>query len=159
MTDMDQIEKSNLSRQFLFRNTDINRPKSTTAIRAVTDMNAHFQGTAYEQKVALETEHLFNDDFYESLDMVCTALDNVDARLYVDSKCLFYQKPMLESGTLGAKGHTQIVSPGQTEHYGARRDPAEKSIPICTLKHFPNQIEHTLQWARDWFEEVCYNTF
>jgi hypothetical protein len=33
-----QIEKSNLSRQFLFRNTDINRPKSTTAVRAVTAM-------------------------------------------------------------------------------------------------------------------------
>lgn len=121
-------------------------------------MNPGFHGTAYEQKVAPETEALFNDDFYESLDMVCTALDNVDARLYVDAKCLFYQKPMLESGTLGAKGHTQVVSPGQTEHYGARRDPAEKSIPICTLKHFPNQIEHTLQWARDWFEEIFKQT-
>ena len=32
VTDMDQIEKSNLSRQFLFRNTDINTPKSTTAV-------------------------------------------------------------------------------------------------------------------------------
>jgi hypothetical protein len=35
--------------------------------------------------------------------MVCTALDNVEARLYIDQKCLFYQKPMLESGALGAK--------------------------------------------------------
>lgn len=32
-------------------------------------------------------------------------------------------------------------------------DPPEKSIPICTLKHFPNMIEHTLQWAREFFEE------
>jgi hypothetical protein len=39
VTYMDQIEKSELSRQFLFRNTDINRPKSTTAVRAVTVMN------------------------------------------------------------------------------------------------------------------------
>jgi len=23
---------------------------------------------------------------------------------------------------------------------------------VCTLKNFPNQIEHTLQWARDFFE-------
>lgn len=154
VTDMDQIEKSNLSRQFLFRNSDINCPKSTTALRAVKTMNPHFQGIAYEQKVSIETETFFGDDFFESLDFVCTALDNVDARLYVDSRCLFYRKPMLESGTLGAKGHTQIVSPGQTEHYGAHRDPAESSIPLCTLKHFPNQIEHTLQWARDWFEEI-----
>jgi hypothetical protein len=26
------------------------------------------------------------------------------------------------------------------------------SIPICTLKNFPAKIEHTIQWARDWFE-------
>jgi len=41
-----------------------------------------------------------------------------------------------------------------TENYGATRDPPEKSIPVCTLKNFPNQIQHTLQWARDYFEGV-----
>ena len=59
---------------------------------------------------------------------------------------------MLESGTLGTKGNTQVVVPFKSENYGASRDPPEKSIPICTLKNFPHQIEHTLQWARDWFE-------
>jgi ubiquitin-activating enzyme E1 len=73
---------------------------------------------------------------------------------FADQRCLFYHKPFLESGTLGAKGHTQVVIPGKTAHYGATRDPPEKSIPLCTLKSFPNQIDHTLQWARDWFEEV-----
>lgn len=154
VTDMDQIEKSNLSRQFLFRNADINQLKSTTAVRAVKAMNPSFQATSYEHKAATETEDIFNDDFYESLDMVCTALDNVEARLYLDHKCLFYRKPMLESGTLGTKGHTQVVAPRKTENYGATRDPPEKSIPVCTLKHFPNLIEHTLQWAREWFEEI-----
>lgn len=42
--------------------------------------------------------------------------------------------------------------PFVTESYGATQDPPEKSIPICTLKNFPNAIEHTLQWARDNFE-------
>jgi len=158
VTDMDRIEKSNLSRQFLFRNSDINQPKSTTAARAVTSMNPAFNAVAYENKVAPETEYLFNDDFFEGLDMVCTALDNVEARLYIDQKCMFYHKPMLESGTLGAKGHTQVVVPFKTENYGASRDPPEKSIPVCTLKHFPNQIDHTLQWAREWFEEVFKQT-
>jgi len=154
VTDMDTIEKSNLSRQFLFRTSDINSLKSTTAIKAAMGMNPTFRGQAYEHKVAKDTEHIFDDDFFESLDMVCTALDNVEARLYVDQRCLFYHKPMLESGTLGTKGNTQVVLPGKTEHYGATRDPAEKSVPVCTLKNFPNQIEHTLQWARDWFEGI-----
>lgn len=45
-----------------------------------------------------------------------------------------------------------MVIPFVTESYGATQDPPEKSIPICTLKNFPNAIEHTLQWARDSFE-------
>lgn len=152
VTDMDRIEKSNLSRQFLFRNSDINNFKSTTAAKAAQAMNPDLKIKAYQEKVASDTEHLFGDDFYDKLSGVCTALDNVEARLYVDQRCVFYRLPMLESGTLGTKGNTQIVVPHLTENYGATRDPPEKSIPVCTLKNFPNQIQHTLQWARDWFE-------
>ena len=152
VTDMDRIEKSNLSRQFLFRNTDIDQFKSVCAAQACQVMNPDFKVTAHQEKVAPDTEHLFGDDFYDKLSGVCTALDNVEARLYVDQRCLFYRLPMLESGTLGTKGNTQIVVPHLTENYGATRDPPEKSIPVCTLKNFPNQIQHTLQWARDWFE-------
>mmetsp|Transcript_1680 Transcript_1680/g.3589 ORF Transcript_1680/g.3589 Transcript_1680/m.3589 type:complete len:1058 (-) Transcript_1680:364-3537(-) len=152
ITDMDRIEKSNLSRQFLFRNKDINEFKSATAAKAAQDMNSNMNIVPYQEKVGGDTEHLFGDDFYDKLDGVCTALDNVEARLYVDQRCLFYQLPMLESGTLGTKGNTQIVIPNVTENYGATRDPPEKSIPVCTLKNFPNQIQHTLQWARDYFE-------
>lgn len=154
ITDMDRIEKSNLSRQFLFRNKDIDSFKSTTAANAAKAMNANLQITPYQEKVGADTEHLFGDDFYDKLHGVCTALDNVEARLYVDQKCLFYRLPMLESGTLGTKGNTQIVVPHMTENYGATRDPPEKSIPVCTLKNFPNQIQHTLQWARDYFEGI-----
>ena len=45
----------------------------------------------------------------------------------------------------------QVVIPHVTESYSSSQDPPEKSIPICTLKNFPNAIEHTLQWARDTF--------
>lgn len=152
ITDMDRIEKSNLSRQFLFRNTDINEFKSATAARAAKEMNSNINIISYQEKVGSDTECIFGDDFYDKLNGVCTALDNVEARLYVDQRCLFYRLPMLESGTLGTKGNTQVVIPGVTENYGATRDPPEKSIPVCTLKNFPNQIQHTLQWARDYFE-------
>ncbi|KAL4175595.1 hypothetical protein KRP22_000559 [Phytophthora ramorum] len=152
ITDMDTIEKSNLNRQFLFRSKDVQQAKSSVAARAIKDMNPDVNVQAYVSRVGAESEDQFNDDFFESLSGVCTALDNVEARLYMDQRCLFYGLPMFESGTLGTKGNTQVVVPHKTENYGASRDPPEKSIPICTLKNFPNAIEHTLQWARDWFE-------
>jgi len=45
-----------------------------------------------------------------------------------------------------------VIVPHLTESYGSRRDPPEKDVPFCTLKSFPNQIEHCIQWARDKFE-------
>ncbi|KAJ3371127.1 hypothetical protein GGF31_003550 [Allomyces arbusculus] len=152
VTDMDSIEKSNLNRQFLFRPWDVSKLKSETAARAVKNMNPAVQITTFTDRVGVETESVFNDEFWMALDGVTNALDNVDARRYVDGRCVFYRKPLLESGTLGTKGNTQVILPNVTESYSSSQDPPEKSIPICTLKNFPNQIEHTIQWARDSFE-------
>jgi ubiquitin-activating enzyme E1 len=152
VTDMDTIERSNLNRQFLFRDKDIGQLKSTTAAAAVKVMNPTVNIKAFQDRVGPETENIYNDDFFNELDGVANALDNVDARLYMDRRCVYYRKPLLESGTLGTKGNVQVVVPYLTESYGSSHDPPEKSIPICTLKNFPNQIEHTLQWAREEFE-------
>jgi len=64
---------------------------------------------------------------------------------YMDRRCVYYKKPLLESGTLGTKANVQVVLPHLTESYSSSQDPPEKSIPVCTLKNFPNAIEHTLQ--------------
>ncbi|CAK1580668.1 unnamed protein product [Parnassius mnemosyne] len=152
VTDMDLIEKSNLNRQFLFRPHDVQKPKSSTAAMAIKKMNPSMNVLAQENRVCPETECVYHDQFFEELDGVANALDNVDARIYMDRRCVYYRKPLLESGTLGTKGNTQVVVPFLTESYSSSQDPPEKSIPICTLKNFPNAIEHTLQWARDEFE-------
>lgn len=115
-------------------------------------MNKNIHIKYYTERVGNESENIFNDQFMNSLDGICNALDNVEARLYMDGRSIEYQKPLLESGTLGTKGNTQIVVPFLTESYGDSNDQPENSIPICTLKNFPHKIEHTIQWARDYFE-------
>ncbi|XP_017780893.1 PREDICTED: ubiquitin-like modifier-activating enzyme 1 isoform X2 [Nicrophorus vespilloides] len=152
VTDMDLIEKSNLNRQFLFRPHDVQCFKSATAAKVIRKMNPDINIVAHENRVGVETENVYDDAFFENLDAVANALDNVDARIYMDRRCVYYRKPLLESGTLGTKGNTQVVVPFLSESYSSSQDPPEKSIPICTLKNFPNAIEHTLQWARDNFE-------
>lgn len=151
-TDMDIIEKSNLNRQFLFRSSDVGSLKSQVAAKAVKAMNPLLNIVAHSNRVCPETEKVYDDDFYENLTGVANALDNVEARIYMDRRCVYYRKPLLESGTIGTLGNVQVVIPFLTESYASSQDPAEKSIPICTLKNFPNAIEHTLQWARDEFE-------
>lgn len=154
ITDMDTIEKSNLNRQFLFRSWDVQKLKSTTAAEAARKMNPELKIKSHENRVGPETENVYDDDFFERLDGVANALDNVDARTYMDRRCVYYRKPLVDSGTLGTMGSIQVVVPFVTESYSSTQDPPEKNIPICTLKNFPNAIEHTLQWARDAFEFV-----
>lgn len=154
VTDNDLIEKSNLNRQFLFRPKDIQKPKSTSAANAAIAMNPSLKVDAHLNKVGQESENLYTDGFFKTLDIVVNALDNVQARLYVDGRCVTNQRPLLESGTLSTKGHVQVIVPFLTESYGSRRDPPEKDVPFCTLKSFPNQIQHTIQWARDKFANL-----
>lgn len=160
ITDNDSIEKSNLNRQFLFRAKDVGKNKSEVAAAAICDMNSDLIGKieAMTEKVSPDTENIFDDMFWTRLDFVTNALDNVDARTYVDRRCVFYKKPLLESGTLGTKGNTQVVIPNLTESYSSSRDPPEKAIPLCTLRSFPNKIDHTISWAKSLFQGYFTDT-
>jgi molybdopterin/thiamine biosynthesis adenylyltransferase len=101
------------------------------------------------------TGHIFNDKFFEELTVVTNALDNVKARLYIDGRCVTARTPLLESGTLGPKGHVQVILPGLTESYGSMADPEDNTeIPHCTLKMFPEETLHCIEWARDKFGKM-----
>jgi ubiquitin-activating enzyme E1 len=109
VTDMDTIEKSNLNRQFLFRSWDIQKSKAEVASRAAKKMNPEINVQPNLNRVSKETAHIYNESFFNSLDVVCNALDNVAARLYVDSCCVEFKKPLIESGTLGSQGNVQGI--------------------------------------------------
>eukprot|EP00761_Pharyngomonas_kirbyi_P009325 gb/GECH01009341.1/.p1 GENE.gb/GECH01009341.1/~~gb/GECH01009341.1/.p1 ORF type:complete len:1115 (+),score=224.34 gb/GECH01009341.1/:1-3345(+) len=152
VTDMDQIETSNLSRQFLFRAQHVGRMKSEVAAEACRAMNPDLAIEAHQDRVGPETENRYDADFWRRLSFVANALDNLDARLYVDGKCVEHGLGLLEGGTLGAKGNTQAVVPHLTESYGSTRDPPERTFAQCTIHTFPNTIQHTIAWAKALFE-------
>ena len=133
VTDMDLIEKSNLNRQFLFRSGDIQKPKSQTAAAAIKVMNPHANVTSFENRVGPETEQFFGDDFFAQLDGVANALDNVETRLYMDRRCVYYRKPLLESGTLGTKGKVQVVIPHLTESYSSSQVKFERILRMLYI--------------------------
>jgi ubiquitin-activating enzyme E1 len=158
ITDDDVIEVSNLSRQFLFREDNVGQLKAVAATAAVQRMNSAINVTTFNKKVMPSTEDVFNDQFWESLDFVTNALDNVQARKYVDGKCVFYEKPLLESGTQGTMFNGMVVLPHITKSYnddltGGDEAPGE-GIPMCTLRFFPNLITHCVEWARAMFTDL-----
>jgi len=157
LTDPDVIEVSNLNRQFLFREKHLRKPKSQTAAAAALQMNKELKGhvIARLDKVHEGTSNIFTDKFFEELTVVTNALDNVQARRYIDLRCVNAKTPLLESGTLGPKGHVQVIIPYKTESYSSQEDPKDEAeIPHCTLKMFPEETLHCVEWARDKFGKL-----
>ena len=73
-------------------------------------MNPEVNVTPHENRVGADTENTYDDTFFHNLDGVANALDNVDARIYMDRRCVYYRLPLLESGTLGTKGNVQVIA-------------------------------------------------
>lgn len=70
-------------------------------------MNAELKGNiiARLDRVEEKSENIYDDKFLSELSVVTNALDNVKARLYVDQRCITARTPLIEGGTLGAKGN------------------------------------------------------
>ncbi|XP_012590485.1 PREDICTED: ubiquitin-like modifier-activating enzyme 7 isoform X2 [Condylura cristata] len=154
IADMDHVERSNLSRQFLFRSQDIGKPKATVAAEAAYRLNSDLKVTPFTYPLDPTTEHIFGDKFFSSVDGVAAALDSFQARDYVAARCTHYLKPLLEAGTQGTLGSASVFMPHVTKTYAASTGTASEDAPypVCTIRHFPSTVEHTLQWARDQFE-------
>ena len=151
VTDDDSIENSNLNRQFLFRKHHLGSFKSQIAVEAAKEFNPSIHAKALTSRVGSKTENVFTDQFFDSLDLIVNAVDNVQAREYVDSKAVLHSKWLFEAGTLGTKCNSQMIIPGRTESYSDSKDPEETGVPMCTLRNFPFLIEHCIEWSREHF--------
>ena len=153
ISDNDLIEISNLNRQFLFHNNDIRKHKSKIAVERAKLINKDFNCINLELLVNEETEIFFNETFWKKNDVILTAVDNKTARKYIDNQCTKYTKILIDSGTLGTNGSSQVFVPFKTCCYNDILDIPEPSIPLCTLRNFPSKIEHCIEWALDKFSE------
>lgn len=60
------------------------KPKSYTAAEATLNINPYLKIDSYINKVCPATENTYSDEFYTKQDVIVTALDNVEARRYID---------------------------------------------------------------------------
>ena len=152
VTDHDRIEKSNLSRQFLFRDNDISKLKSECAVKAIKKMNKNINCKYLEEFVDKKTENIFNKEFFQNQKAVIMALDSFEGRKYISTLCEKYNTPYFNCGTDGPYANVEAFIPGITEkaYYPTNYT---KVVPPCTLKMFPFSINHCVLWALNYFEK------
>ena len=113
VTDLDHVEMSNLSRSVLFRETDEGRPKAECAARAAhaiyPDMN-----------VLPLTANVLSDvglGYFRWSDAVIGALDNREARVFVNAACARTGRPWIDGGIEVLRGVARGFAPPQTACY------------------------------------------
>ena len=131
VTDNDNIEVSNLSRQFLFKKNDVGKSKSEVAKNAVKLMNPECNVESMQDKVCPETENIFIEDFWQNNDFLIYAVDSIEARKYIDTKAIIFEKCAIDSGTSGVEGRTQIIVPHETDTYN-------DEVPHSVIKEIPS---------------------
>lgn len=148
IVDLDTITLSNLNRQFLFRQKDIDQSKSKTICKAVQSFNYYGCELHGQHGNIMDTKQ-FPVSWWRQFDMVYNALDNLEARRFVNQMCLFLGKPLIESGTTGYQGQVQPIFPYLSECFECQAKETPKTFPVCTIRSTPSQPVHCITWAKD----------
>jgi len=122
--DYDKVEISNLSRQIIFTNNDINKKKSSTAINKLKQINPNIKFKSFEKKLSHKNIHSIAKDF----DLIVDGSDNFRTRFLINDYCLL-KKKILVSGAI-SKFEGQIY----TFNFSKKKSPCLK----CFIPEMPN---------------------
>jgi ubiquitin-like 1-activating enzyme E1 B len=147
--DLDQIDKSNLNRQFLFTKKDVGRSKALVAAEVISSLRPSVQ-------IKGLYENVFNlkHDFFEEFNLVFNALDNLAARRYVNRICVFLGKAFIDAGTRGKNGQVTVHVPHVSMCYDCRPKATPKQYAVCTIRSTPSIIEHCIAWGKYLYEAL-----
>ncbi len=109
LCDYDTIEISNLSRQLLFWEDDIDQLKSEVAARKLKVLNPNIKIISHNSKIEDLEPHVF-----DNADILIDGLDNFEARIYLNSIAVDKNKPLIHAGTFGWHGNVQVILPFKT---------------------------------------------
>ncbi|MHA1604402.1 MAG: ThiF family adenylyltransferase [Candidatus Freyarchaeota archaeon] len=106
LVDMDTVELSNLNRQLLFTEKDIDEYKARVAAEKLREINSNVY-------VIDRNESLVNVPrrYFEESDVIVDGLDNFEARRWLNSVCVGLNKPLVHGGMYGWYGNVQVVIP------------------------------------------------
>jgi ubiquitin-activating enzyme E1 C len=161
--DLDTIDLSNLNRQFLFRQSDIGRPKAEVAAEFVMKRVPGVQITPHFGKIEDK-----EDEFYLQFNLIILGLDSLKARSWINDKiCSLilwedtggnvcepndgYITPMIDGGSEGFKGHVRIINPTKTASFHSTlwMFPPQVAFPMCTIESTPRLPEHCVAYVKD----------
>ncbi|WP_138418566.1 MoeB/ThiF family adenylyltransferase [Aquibacillus sediminis] len=110
--DRDYVELSNLQRQQLYTEQDVEEelPKAIAAKNRLTQLNSHVEIDAYVMDAVAESII----PLLTNVDLIMDATDNFDIRFIINDLAHKYDIPWIFGSCVGSTGMSYTVLPGQT---------------------------------------------
>lgn len=110
IVDPDNVAASDLQRQFLYREQDVDQPKVTLAARRLQPLNPDVTIEPLKTQLVKHTvDNIIND-----MDLVIDGLDRFAPRYLLNEACCRKGVPYIFAGALGATGNLTTILPGKT---------------------------------------------
>ncbi len=107
--DADRVDMSNLHRQVLHFDRDVNRPKTESAKEHLEALNPDVR--VVEHRTFLDSSNAF--EIISQYDIVINGCDNFPTRYLVNDACVLLGKPLVDASILRFEGQATVFMPGQ----------------------------------------------
>jgi len=132
LVDNDVVELSNLSRQMLYVDEDVGKPKALVAEQRVKKMNPSIKVVGFQKDV-----RQIPADVFSHADVLVSCVDNWPTRRWINSMAVELGKPLVDIATDGYYGNVQVVVAGKTaciECHAEALIPTEVQAAECSLR-------------------------
>jgi adenylyltransferase/sulfurtransferase len=122
--DIDRIERSNLSRAVLFREADEGRLKAEVAAGRLGELNPEIRAVGRAADVTTAA----GLGLFAWADVVIGAVDNREARVFINAACAATGTSWVDGGTEGLAGVVRAFSPGESACYECTMNATDRRI-------------------------------
>ena len=191
VVDRDTVDITNLHRQWLYTADNVGASKALTAVAALrkwvagrVDGNRSDMGQPDPtfEFVAHDVDLMaLSSDFFGQFDVICSALDNIEARRHVSALLVKRVRrvlvdvarpgvyavdrtsviPMVDGGTEAFVASVRVIFPGLTacvecalDLYPASVDRSRATRPVCTVAGRPHTLEDCVTYGMMQWDDV-----
>jgi len=109
LVDFDKVELTNLQRQIVHRNSDIDKPKVDSAKRNLISINPDVQINTIDIKPDQQTL----EKLVQQADVVLDASDNYQTRFAINGACVLHQVPLVSGAAIRFEGQISVFDKRQ----------------------------------------------